>query len=86
MPSAVEAHSPNPGPPGDSLTLLLTDCLIFLAALGLCCCAKAFSSCATWGYPLFPYTGFSLQRLLLLQSAGSRRTGSSSCAMRTFEA
>ena len=23
--------------------------LLFLAALGLCCCARAFSSCGEWG-------------------------------------
>ena len=51
---------------------------LFLAALGLCCCAWAFSSCSEsgWGYSSLRCTGFSLRWLLLLWSTGSRHTGS----------
>ena len=56
---------------------------LFLAALGLCCCAWAFSSCSEQGL-LFPVrcTGFSLRWLLLLRSTGSRYAGFSSCGTR----
>ena len=47
--------------------------LLFLAALGLCCCVWAFSSCGEQGLL------FLLRWLLLLQSAGSRHAGFSSC-------
>ena len=43
---------------------------LFLAALGLRCCTRAFSSCGEWG--LFS----------LLWSTGSRRVGFSSCGTR----
>ena len=49
---------------------------LFLAALGLRCCARAFSSCDERGLLLLQCVGFSLQWLLLLQSTGSRRVGS----------
>ena len=50
-----------------------------MAELGLHCCARAFSSCSERG-PLFMWcAGFSLRRLLLLRSTGSRHTGFSSC-------
>ena len=46
---------------------------LFLAALGLCCCTRAFSS-SLW------CTGFSLRWLLLLWNMGSRHVGFSSCS------
>ena len=52
---------------------------LFLAALGLCCCAWAFSSCGEWELLFVEGVGFSLRWLLLLQSTGSRRAGFSSC-------
>ena len=52
---------------------------LFLAALGLRCRARAFSSCGERGYSSLWCTGFSLQWLLLLRSKGSRRVGFSSC-------
>ena len=53
---------------------------LFLAALGLRCCARAFSSFGKQGlqFVVVP-AGFSLRWLLLLQSTGSRRVGLSSC-------
>ena len=45
---------------------------LFLAALGLCGCAPAFSSCGERG-------------LLLLRSMGSRHAGFSSCDSRALE-
>ena len=51
---------------------------LFLAALGLRCCAWAFSSCGEQGLRFVAVGGFSLRWLLLLQSTGSRRTGFSS--------
>ena len=58
---------------------------LFLATLGLCCCARAFSSCSEWGYSSLRCTGFSLRWLHLLQSMGSRCTGFSSCGSRALE-
>ena len=58
---------------------------LFLAALGLHCCVRAFSSCASGGYSLLQCVGFSLWWLLLLRSAGSRRAGFSSCTTRSLE-
>ena len=52
---------------------------LFLAALGLHCCARAFSSCGKRGLLFVAVRGFSLWWLLLLQSTGSRCTGFSSC-------
>ena len=37
----------------------------FLAALGLCCSAQAFSSSGEWGYSSLQCTDFSLWQLLL---------------------
>ena len=53
--------------------LFLKKCL-FLAALGLCCCA--FCSCGEQGPLLLQYVGFPLQWLLFLWSMGSRCMGS----------
>ena len=50
-----------------------------LAALGLRCCAWAFSSCAEWGLLFVVVHVFSLQWLLLLQSMGSRCVGFIRC-------
>ena len=55
---------------------------LFLAALGLCCCAQAFSLVAAkGGYSSLQRAGFSLRWLVLLQSTGSRRMGFGSCGM-----
>ena len=49
---------------------------LFLAVLGLRCCAQSFSGCSKWG-PLFVAVCiFSLRWFLLLWSTGSRRAGS----------
>ena len=56
--------------------------ILFLAALGLRCCAQSFSSCGERGYSSLWCTGFSLRWLLLLWSKGSRRVGFSSCGTR----
>ena len=48
--------------------------IYFLAAFGLHCCARAFSSCSEWGLLFVAVRG-----LPLLQSTGSRRVGFSSC-------
>ena len=49
---------------------------LFLAALALLCCARAFSLvAASRGYSLLRCTGFSLRWLLLLRSTGSRHAG-----------
>ena len=51
-----------------------------MAALDLCCCTRAFSSCGGRGYSSMRCAGLPLWWLLLLQSAGSRHKGfSSSC-------
>ena len=53
-----------------------------LAALGLRCCTRAFSSCSEPGPLYFPFAGFSLHWLLLLGSTGSRCTGFSNSSIR----
>ena len=50
---------------------------ILLASLGLCCCARAFSSCGEWDLLFNAVRG-----LLLLWSTGSRHADFSSCGMR----
>ena len=52
---------------------------LFMAALGLRCCTRAFSSCGERGYSLLWFAGFSWRWLLLLQSMGCRCAGFSSC-------
>ena len=59
--------------------------LLFLAALGLRCCAQAFSSCSEQGYSLLRCMGFSLPWLLLLRSMGSRHAAFSSGGWRALE-
>ena len=54
---------------------------LFLAALGLHCCVRAFYSCGEWGYSSLRCVGFSLRWLLLLRSTGSRHAGFSSCGV-----
>ena len=56
--------------------------IYFLAALGLRCCARAFSSCGERGLLFVVVHVFSLWWLLLLWSTGSRHAGFSSCGMR----
>ena len=58
---------------------------LFLAVLGLHCCARAFSSCGERGYSSLRCMGFSLWWLLLLRSTGSRCAGFSSCGTRALE-
>ena len=50
-----------------------------MAALGLPCYTRAFPSSVGRSYSSLQHTGFSLQWLLLLQSAGFKYTGFSSC-------
>ena len=54
---------------------------LFLAVLGLRCCARAFSSCSSGGYSSLQCTDFSLRWLLLLRGTGCRHVGFSSCSM-----
>ena len=51
-----------------------------MAALGLRCCARAFSSCGEQGLLFVAVRG-----LLLLRSTGSRCAGFSSCGLWTLE-
>ena len=62
--------------------LLLEVFFFFLAALGLCSCARAFSSCDERGLLFAAVRGLLTARLLLLRSTGSRRSGFSSCGTR----
>ena len=51
-------------------------CFLFMAVLGLCFCARAFSSCGKWG-PLFIVARWPLTiAASLVGSTGSRRAGS----------
>ena len=52
---------------------------LFLAVLGLCCCARVSVVATSGGYSSLWCVGFSLQWFHLLQNTGSRRTGFSSC-------
>ena len=54
---------------------------LFLATLGLRCCARASLVAVSQGYSSLWYAGFSLWWLLLLRSTGSRHAGFSSCGM-----
>ena len=49
--------------------------LVSLAAVGLCCCVRAFSSGGEWGLFFAVVCSFSLQWLLLLQSMSSSHVG-----------
>ena len=49
---------------------------IFLAALRLGCCVRAFSSCGEQGLLFVAVRGLLMRWLLLLQSTGSRRSAS----------
>ena len=53
---------------------------IYLAVLGLCFCARAFSSCGKGGHSSSRCAGLSPSRSLLLRSTGSRRAGSAVAA------
>ena len=50
--------------------------VIFMAALGLCCCSRAFSSCGERGLLFVVVCGLLIGWFLLLRSTGSRHTGS----------
>ena len=67
------------------VTFLFNKCIyfiyLFLAALGLCCCARALVA-ASGGYSSLQCASFSLPWLLLLGSTGSRHAGFSSCGTR----
>ena len=59
--------------PGKSLTNFILELsfiylFLFLAALGLCCCLRAFSSCGAWAQQ------FWLTGLVALQHVGSSQT------------
>ena len=58
---------------------------LFLAALGLCCCARASSGCGEWGLLFIAVHGLLMLWLLLLWSTGSRYTSFSSCGLRALE-
>ena len=48
---------------------------VSLAALGLCCCGRAFSGGGEWGLFLVVVRSFSLQWLLLLENTSSSHVG-----------
>ena len=52
---------------------------IFLAALGLCCCAQAFSSCGEWGLLFVVVHGLLIAVASLVAEHGLRYVGFSSC-------
>ena len=65
-----------------TLFLKIKKKVLFLAVLGLRCCAQSFSSAASGGYLSLWCAGFSLRWLLFLRSTGSRHAGFSSCDSR----
>ena len=52
---------------------------LFLAALGLRCCVRAFSSCGEQGLLFFAVHGLLIAVASLVAEHGSRRVGFSSC-------
>ena len=60
----------NPPPRHNDFFFINLSIYLFLAALGLHCCVRAFSSCGERGLLFTAELG-----LLLLRSTGSRRTG-----------
>ena len=54
---------------------------LFLAALGLHCCARALSSCSERGLLFVAVRGRLIAVDLLLRSTGFRRAGFSSCGI-----
>ena len=65
---------------------------LFLAALGLCCCARAFSSCSEWGLLFFAVHGLliAVASRCRAWALGSRASvvvarGVSSCGSRALE-
>ena len=57
---------------------------LFLAALGLLCCTRAFSSCGEQGLLLLAVRGL-LTVVLLLRSTGSKHAGFSNCGSQALE-
>ena len=55
---------------------------LFLAALGLCCCTQAFSSCGERRLFFVAVRGLLIVVASLVASTGSRRVGFSSCETR----
>ena len=55
---------------------------LFLAALGLGCCTRAFSSCGERGLLFVAVRGLLIAVASLVRSTGSRRVGFSSCGSR----
>ena len=60
------------------ILFLILFVFLFVTVLGLHCFVQAFSRCGEGGFFSLQCTGFSLQWLLLLQSACSRCAGFSS--------
>ena len=58
---------------------------LFLAALGLRCCARAFSSCGERGLLLVVVRGLLIAVASLVRSTGSRHVGFSSCGTWALE-
>ena len=58
--------------------------IIFLPVLGLCCCAGFSLVTGSGGYSVLQCAGFSLWRLLLRQSVGSRARAQLLCDMWDF--
>ena len=59
--------------------VFLFQSILFLAALGLCSCVRAFSTCIMEWLPSLWCPGSSLWWLHLLQSVGSKAHGLRSC-------
>ena len=55
--------------------------MYLLAALGLCCCTWAFSSCGEWGLLFVAVCGLLIAVASLVVEPGSRCVGFSSCGM-----
>ena len=58
---------------------------LFFAALGLRCCARAFSSCGERGLLLVVVRGLLIAVASLVRSTGSRHVGFSSCGTWALE-
>ena len=58
---------------------------LFLAALGLCCCARAFSSCGEQGLLFIVARGLLIAAACLVAEHGLQARGLSSCGSRALE-
>ena len=81
IPFALSKHVVQGFMPEPTLSFFFNFLFFFLAALGLRCCARAFSSCGEQGLLFIAVRGLLIaEASLLLRSLGSRHAGFSNCS------